>query len=181
MTWRRAGKALAAAGLGLVALMGSAAVGACDWRPDDEAQLRRELAQASREARRRLPLFWAHLSAPSEQEFDFRLKVRLKTTSGPGETAEVWVEEIHRKGDGAVSARLAQTSPDLAPLQGGDEVVFEETAITDWGFFRKEDLLGHYTTRVLLPRLPSDQAEVLRSVLSDDPLGDESAQAEVVG
>lgn len=179
MTGRRAGRALASACAGLVALAGTWVLGACGAQPDDEAVLRRELVQASREARRHLPVFWEHLSAPSEQEFDFRLKVRLTPTAGRTKAAEVWVERIDRKEDGALSARLAQTLPDLAPLERGDEVMFEEALITDWAFFRKEDLLGHYTTRVLLPRLPPDQAEVLRSVLSEDPLGDESASSEV--
>jgi len=50
-------------------------------------------------------------------------------------------------------------------------VEFQQSQIVDWAFMRGNALLGHYTTRVLLPRLDSQQAEWLRPLLSGTPDG----------
>jgi uncharacterized protein YegJ (DUF2314 family) len=154
---------------------GCVTLSACWSRPDDEAALQRALGEARRDAQRSLPDFWEHWASPSETEFDFRLRVRLAPIPGARERVDVWVEEIERGSGSELSAALAQTLPELAPLKRGDRLSFDETMIADWAFFREEELLGHYTTRVLLPRLPTDQAEALRSVLSEHPLGDKEA------
>jgi uncharacterized protein YegJ (DUF2314 family) len=43
--------------------------------------------------------------------------------------------------------------------------------VVDWAFMRGDRLLGHYTTRVMLPRMDTTQAEWLRPLLSDTPEG----------
>ena len=57
----------------------------------------------------------------------------------------------------------------LGDLREGAIVEFDESQIVDWTFLRGEEAIGHYTTRVMLPRLPADQAEGLRSMFGENP------------
>ena len=44
-----------------------------------------------------------------------------------------------------------------------------ERQVLDWAFLRGEELIGHYTTRVMLPRMDAEQAEGLRSMFGENP------------
>jgi len=54
-------------------------------------------------------------------------------------------------------------------MHKGDVVEFTESAVQDWAFFKGEKLYGHYATRVMLPRLPADQADAMRSMFGANP------------
>ncbi|MDZ4762129.1 MAG: DUF2314 domain-containing protein [Alphaproteobacteria bacterium] len=134
------------------------------WR---EAAFQRAMTAATREARAQLPYFWEHQAAPAETEFDFLLKVALTDESGAEEL--VWVDQVTREGE-AVTGQLASTPASPGDLEKGDVVSFTDDMIADWAFFSGERLLGHYTTRVMLPRLPADQADAMRSMLGENPV-----------
>ncbi len=154
----------------LVALA-AAVLAACSAQPDDpEAIYERELAAAREEARASLPFFWEHFASPAEGEYDFSLKAAFPRRDGQPGVEEAWVQYVARAPDKIVG-ELASDPRYLGNLAKGAIMEFQEGQVVDWAFFQGEKLLGHYTTRVMMPRLDSMQADVMRSVLSDDPKG----------
>ena len=71
-----------------------------------------------------------------------------------------------------IVGQLASAPRHLGDLKKGAIMEFQESQVVDWAFFQGEKLLGHYTTRVMLPRLDTTQADIMREVLSADPKGE---------
>ncbi len=140
---------------------------------DPEAQFQHDLAAAKAKARASLGVFWEHFAEPGEGEYDFSLKAALARGEGEVGVEEVWVGNVARGPDKIVGELSAQPRF-LGDLKKGDIVAFQNDQIVDWAFMRGDRLLGHYTTRVMLPRMDSTQAEWLRALLSDTPEGDSS-------
>jgi len=154
---------LIAAGLLLAACSGPA-----DPEAAREVAYQKTLSAATLAARAHLPFFWMHEQAPSATEYDFRLKVSLPRKDGQPGKAQAWLEMVARDG-AALSGQLAAATPELAGLKQGDVVAFSEPQIVDWAFFSGEKLYGHYTTRVMLPKLPIEQGDAMRSMFGENP------------
>ena len=133
-----------------------------------EAAYNKALSAAAGQARAHLGYFWMHEQAPSDTEFDFRLKVMLRRTDSQVGDVQAWVERPARDGE-KVSGQLSARSPELLDVNAGDTVEFAEPQIVDWAFFSGEKLYGHYTTRVMLPKLPPEQADAMRSMFGENP------------
>jgi uncharacterized protein YegJ (DUF2314 family) len=155
-----------------VLAMALLALAACSGPADSdaarEAKLRKELAAASKTARDQLPYFWEHFDAPQVDEYDFSVKVAFPQDDGAKGEEQIWVDQLAR-GDEVITGQLAADPHHLTGIERGAIVTFTDPMITDWAFFRGEQLLGHYTTRVLLPNMPPEQAEGLRSLFGDNP------------
>lgn len=147
---------------------------ACSGEPvDPEAAFQRELAAAKEAARDSLPFFWERFAQPFEGDYDFSLKVALPRRDGQPGVEEAWVEFIARAPDRIVG-ELASRPSYLGDLEEGAIVDFQDSQIVDWAFISGDRLLGHYTTRVMLPRLDSMQQDWLRAMLSPIPTGEAS-------
>jgi uncharacterized protein YegJ (DUF2314 family) len=152
----------------LLAILALAVLSACSGATDDEAQYKRELAQATDQARGKLTYFWDHFDAPEVDEYDFSLKVAIPRKDGGG-TEDAWVENIARRDQDNYAGDLMVDPKSLGDLKRGAVIEFTDKQILDWGFLRGEELIGHYTTRVMLPTMPVQQAEDLKSVLGENP------------
>ncbi len=149
-------------------LLLSACSGPTDPEVAREATYQKSLLAATLAARAHLPFFWTHEQAPTATEYDFRLKVSLPRKDGLPGKAQAWLDRVARDG-AALSGQLAAETPELAGLKQGDVVDFTEPQIVDWAFFSGEKLYGHYTTRVMLPKLPLEQADAMRSMFGENP------------
>ncbi len=145
------------------------ALAACSAE-DPDAQFARDLAAAKDKARGSLSLFWEHFADPAPGEYDFSLKAALPRRDGQLGVEEAWVENVARAPDKVVG-ELAVQPRFLGELKKGAIVEFQNDQVVDWAFMRGDRLLGHYTTRVMLPRMDATQAEWLRPLLSDTPEG----------
>jgi uncharacterized protein YegJ (DUF2314 family) len=134
----------------------------------EEARFKKDLAAATEEAREKLAYYWEHFDAPEIDEYDFSLKVALPRRDGVEGVEEVWVENIARDDD-KVIGELMVDPVYLGELREGAIVNFTEGQVIDWAFLRGEELIGHYTTRVSLPRMDPEQAEGLRSMFGENP------------
>lgn len=145
---------------------------ACGETPaaDPEAEFQRELAAAKDAAKASLSVFWDTFAAPGADDYDFSLKAALPRRDGQSGVEEAWVENVARAPDKIVGELSAQPRY-LGDLEEGAIVEFQPGQIVDWAFMRGDKLLGHYTTRVMLPRMDSTQAEWLRPLLSETPEG----------
>ena len=144
---------------------------ACSGAADDgsaETKYRKELAAATEQARGKLPYFWEHFEAPEVDEYDFSLKVAFPRRDGQEGTEDAWVENIARD-VATIKGELMVDPKYLGELRGGAIMDFSEKQIVDWSFLRGEELIGHYTTRVMLPTMPEEQAEGLRSMFGENP------------
>ncbi len=148
------------------------ALAACSAAADDpDAQYVRDMVAAKDKARASLALFWEHFAEPAPDEYDFSLKTALPRRDGRPGVEETWVENVARAPD-KILGELAGQPRFLGDLKKGAIVEFQNDQVIDWAFMRGDRLLGHYTTRVTLPRMDSMQAEWLRPLLSDQPEGD---------
>ena len=134
----------------------------------EEARFKKDLAAATEEARGKLAYYWEHFDAPEIDEYDFSLKVALPRRDGVDGVEEVWVENIARDDDNVVGELMVDPLY-LGELREGAIVDFTEAQVVDWAFLRGEELIGHYTTRVSLPRMDPEQAEGLRSMFGENP------------
>lgn len=147
------------------------ALAACSGEGDDpDAAFNKDLSAAAQQARAKLPFFWEHFVAPEADEYDFSLKASISRRDGQPGAEDVWLENIARS-DSKVVGELSVDPRYLGALRAGAIVEFQQSQIVDWAFMRGNALLGHYTTRVLLPRLDPQQAEWLRPLLSGTPDG----------
>lgn len=147
------------------------ALAACSGGAGDDAQYERDLAAAREQAKASLGFFWQHFSEPAQDEYDFSVKAALPRRDGIPGVEEAWVENIARSPDKIVG-ELSVKPRFLGDLPEGAIVELQNDQIVDWSFMRGEKLLGHYTTRVMLPRMDTTQAEWLRPLLSAKPEGD---------
>lgn len=146
------------------------ALAACSAADDPDAQFQRDLAGAKDKAQASLNLFWEHFAEPAPEEYDFSLKAALPRRDGMQGVEEAWLENVARTPDKIVG-ELAVQPRFLGDLKKGAIVEFQNGQVVDWAFMRGDRLLGHYTTRVMLPRMDTTQAEWLRPLLSDTPEG----------
>lgn len=145
------------------------ALAACSGEPDDpEAQHQSDLKTASDEAKAKLPYFWEHFETPLVDEYDFSLKAAIPRQDGQSGAEDVWLENIARS-DGKLVGELSTPPRYLGTLGEGAIVEFQETQIVDWAFWRGDLLLGHYTTRVMLPRLDPLQQDFMRPLFEASP------------
>ncbi len=145
------------------------ALAACSGETaDPEAEYQRDLATATKNAQAKLPYFWEHFEAPLVDEYDFSLKAAIPRRDGQPGAEDVWLEYIAR-GDGKIVGELQIDPRYLGELREGAVVEFHENQIVDWAFLRGNLLLGHYTTRVMLPRLDQLQQDYLRPMFAATP------------
>ena len=76
----------------------------------------------------------------------------------------IWVSNIQRSGC-SFTARLANEPVAMDGYSLGSEVSFDSSMISDWGINAGEQLLGHYTTRVVISRLPETQRAQYETLL----------------
>lgn len=132
----------------------------------EDAAFRKAMTKASEQAQARFDDFWARYTAPAENEYDFRIKIDLAGEVPPVvEGGGLWVEAIVPL-EAGYSARASAAAGQIGE---GEPVTFAARDVRDWSFVRGEELIGHYTTRVMLPRLPPEQAEALKSMFGENP------------
>jgi len=150
------------------ALLAAALLLAACSGDSEEARFKKDLAAATEQAREQLAYYWEHFDAPEIDEYDFSLKVAFPRRDGEQGTEDVWVENIARD-DEKLIGELMVDPLYLGDLREGAIVDFREDQVIDWAFLRGEELIGHYTTRVSLPRMDPEQAEGLRSMFGENP------------
>ena len=132
------------------------------WVGDEDE----EINQAMVEARSTIETFWKYKNSGDPDYSEFSLKVALETSTGSLE--HIWVNRI--SGDAsAMTGYLGNDPVDLAGLKYGDKVTFSSDQISDWQYFKDDLMYGHYTTRVLLGRMPKEEAAIYASMMGEIP------------
>lgn len=125
------------------------------------------MVAATQKARGSLDHFWTVLEAAEDTD-TFAIKAGLDTNDGSLE--HIWIADLSRDGK-VMSGVLANQpynivgDPDL-----GDKVTFRTNQVTDWSYIEGEKMRGHYTTRVLMKNMPSNEAAQMESILHERPM-----------
>lgn len=121
------------------------------------------------DARAHLSYFWERMARRARGEDDFTIKVGFAVNNRDGTTREhIWVDNIRPEGGGYL-AELANEPNWMEGKRLGDKVTFTEDMISDWGFARRDKMIGFYTIRVMLPELDPIEAAEIRSRLGENP------------
>jgi uncharacterized protein YegJ (DUF2314 family) len=119
-----------------------------------------EMNAAKAKAIAGLATFYRALAAPSPDEGEFMLKFDIV----PGEQAEfVWANRIDRSSRPMTGILLNQ--PEQGDAKPGDRVRIAEGDIVDWTYRKGGVMQGGFTNRVLLGRMPPDEAAAYRAYL----------------
>ena len=82
---------------------------------------------------------------------------------GNGTTEHFWLTRIKRD-NGKISGVISNQPQSVTSVKVGQRYEFTEDMISDWTFKRNGKLVGNETMRVLLPRMPEEQAAVYRKM-----------------
>lgn len=129
--------------------------------PDDPAMI-----EATRTAHETLPYFWQQMQNPGEGESMFSVKVRLED----GDLAEhFWLAEVQPIGD-LVRGKIDNVPNMVRNYHDGQEVTVPNTEISDWMFLRGEKIVGNYTMRAQMEKLPPEKQGEMREMLAENPV-----------
>jgi uncharacterized protein YegJ (DUF2314 family) len=115
------------------------------YLPEDHPEMKKAFAQAQAS----LPEFRIALASPAPDMANFAIKVRFPVEGG---SEHCWVGSLETRGSGFVG-KFANDPDGLDGLPLGSVVDVSEEVISDWAYSRSGVYCGHFTTRVLLPRM----------------------------
>jgi uncharacterized protein YegJ (DUF2314 family) len=119
-----------------------------------------EMNAAKAKAVAGLATFYRALAAPAPDEGEFMVKFDIV----PGPEAEfVWANRIERSSRPMTGILLNQ--PENSSAKPGDRVPIAESDIVDWTYRKGKVMQGGFTNRVLLGRMPADEAAAYRAYL----------------
>jgi uncharacterized protein YegJ (DUF2314 family) len=147
--------------IGLLTLSGSAAAAAAPEKLEPVYDVSRDDAEmnaAKARAIASLPEFYRHLASPEADESDFMIKFDVV----PGDGVEyVWAAALDRSAEPMTGVLINQ--PLHSDQQLGQRVPIAEADIVDWAYRRGRVMQGAYTHRVLLDRMPPEEAAAYRA------------------
>jgi uncharacterized protein YegJ (DUF2314 family) len=129
--------------------------------PNDDAAMEAAITKAQAS----LPVFWETIAKPQPGDDRFAVKIKYATGSKSGE--HIWAGDVKRAGAN-VTATISNTPRDIPNLKKGQRVTVPLDRVTDWMFFRNDKIHGAQTLRVLLARMPPDQAADWKSKLAPE-------------
>ncbi len=126
------------------------------WVKRDDPEMNAAIA----ESKRTLPDFFKHFASPASDETMFEVKFNI----APGPRFEyIWAYDL--KYDGGTLTGVLVDDAIMTSDKGGDRVPIKTDAIIDWGYMKAGVMQGNRTMRVLMPRLPADQAAAIRKAM----------------
>jgi uncharacterized protein YegJ (DUF2314 family) len=119
-----------------------------------------EMKEAFSRARSSLSDFRAALASPASDMSDFAIKVRFPIEGG---SEHCWVDSLEMRGSGFVG-KLANAPDSVHGLRLGSTVDVTEDMISDWAYSQSGVYCGHFTTKVLLPRMSKEMRAKVEEV-----------------
>ena len=128
-----------------------------DVRTDDPGML-----EAIARARETAPQFLGWLDA-HPGDAGVALKAALPATNGSVE--HVWLVDIRREGNDALTGVIENVTATLAGHATGDRVKVAVAELTDWKYVENDVMQGGWTIRYFLARMPRRQRERMLAAL----------------
>lgn len=144
--------------LGFVVLLSG-----CDRGSDDPvygvAADDKEMNTAIAEARSTVADFVARLQDPKSTDEGFSVK---KMITDGDKVEHFWLDDISYS-NGYFSGYIGNDPQSVSSIKFGQEVSVAETEITDWMYLDNGKMVGNFTLRVLLKRMPKEEADRIRA------------------
>lgn len=136
----------------------------------DFAESDAEMNAAMAEAQRTLPQFLA--VAVDDEGYSVGRALVKVAFDVEGYGAEIiWIGPFGWDGGTNMIGALANEPNYMGDLRAGDVVEFTTDMVRDWSWMDDRGTLwGNYTTRVMVPYLPQDQAKSVSAMLSVNPI-----------
>ena len=122
-----------------------------------------EMTAAIATARAKLPEFWRAFEQRAHGESEFSLKVEISDANG---TEHFWLTDIEKK-NGKIYGTINNEPQIVGCVTLGQRIEVLPDRISDWLYLRDGKMIGNYTLRPLLKRMPEEKAAALRAVLAD--------------
>jgi uncharacterized protein YegJ (DUF2314 family) len=116
-----------------------------------------EMNAAIDKARSTLPYFWQHLANRGEGEQGFFVKIRI--TDGDA-VEHFWCGPVVGTANKA-TCNIDNDPQSVSNVKLGQEMSVEKEYISDWNFMRDDRIIGGETIKVILRRLPKEEADQL--------------------
>jgi uncharacterized protein YegJ (DUF2314 family) len=129
------------------------------FRSDDP-----EMTAAIKKARATIATFWKAHAAPPPGVRNFALKVAI-TEPGNDQTEHFWLIKVRKEAEGRLSGLVNNDPNHIKSVRMGQRYTFNQGMISDWMFLRNGKIVGAWTLRVIIKRLPRKQADYYRSRL----------------
>jgi uncharacterized protein YegJ (DUF2314 family) len=123
-----------------------------------------EMAEAQAKARATLAQFWRAFDQPGANEGGFSLKVAVPY--GANNSEHIWFNNIERA-SGKMFGTVNNEPVHVKGLRRGQRLEIEDRKISDWMYLRAGKIVGNYTMRPLLKRLPPQEAARYRAMLAE--------------
>jgi len=116
-----------------------------------------ELQRIAEDARNTISSFFLHLGRKGAEEQSFCVKYSFDTAADSRIAAEqIWLTGVHFK-NGNYYGVLANNPQFLDGRKKGDTVIFSADSVTDWMYVRDGKIIGGYSIKYLLEKIPEDQ------------------------
>ena len=120
-----------------------------------------EMNRAMSHANQTLDQFIDRFKNPKEGDSNFSLKVMVSDENG---VEHFWVTDISLTKSG-FSGYIANKAKTVKIVDIGQKVNFNSKLVTDWSYDHNGVKQGAYTLKVLLKRMPKEQAEYYRKAV----------------
>ena len=97
------------------------------------------------------------------------LSLKIAIPKEGGGTERIYVNGIVQIDETTFEGLIANDPKALPDMKMGDRYRFTRDQIADWLFVANGQMHGSYTLRVMLPKLPKDQADRFRAMLAPLP------------
>lgn len=125
---------------------------------DSDAEMNAAIAKA----RSRLAIFWQKFAKPGPGEESFSLKIEI--TDG-GASEHFWCSEI--EGDASkATCRIANEPQWVKTVAFGQRIDVDPARISDWMYRLEGKIKGGETIRVIVARMPAEEAAQYRAILA---------------
>ncbi|MEM6387692.1 MAG: DUF2314 domain-containing protein [Pseudomonadota bacterium] len=131
------------------------------------------MSDAESAARRHFDAFLAHVTQP-DGATTHNAAVKVAIPTGDAHAEVIWVTPFAQTDENGFLGILANAPRNIADATAGDAIAFQRMQVRDWSFTGTDaKLYGSFTTRVLLPHIPQEQAAQIAAILSDIPVPSE--------
>ncbi len=120
-------------------------------------------------ARQTLDKYFAYIDTNPAGVSSANIKVAIQ---GDSYVEQIWVTSAQTQDGQNFTGYLGNDPDQLGDLKAGEKVEFIKDQISDWSFVKDDKGYGFYSVRVLLPKIPKEEAEGLMQFLAEDPLPD---------
>ncbi|MEM9709003.1 MAG: DUF2314 domain-containing protein [Pseudomonadota bacterium] len=131
------------------------------------------MSDAEAAAQRHFERFMGHVLLP-DGATGHGAAVKVAIPTGNGHAEVIWVTPFARTSTQEFLGILANPPQNIENAEMGDAIRFKRNQVRDWSFIGSNSkLFGSFTTRVLLPHIPQQDAAKIAAVLSELPIPSE--------